>query len=166
MAETKTTRTRKPKTENAAADENVKVNNAVVEEINNEAVEGQQAEEETVAESGTVSVEEPAVEETASTEEPAAEETESETEITAEELGNLVKEFENPEEKLNEKLAESGDIEETVKEEIERVTEIEQKLEKDIAKIEGDVKKPENKPRNIFYNPSFNDFSNGVGETI
>ena len=96
----------------------------------------------------------------------AAEETESETEITAEELGNLVKEFENPEEKLSEKLAESGDIEETVKEEIERVTEIEQKLEKDIAKIEGDAKKPENKPRNIFYNPSFNDFWNGVGETI
>ena len=30
----------------------------------------------------------------------------------------------------------------------------------------GDVKKPENKPRNIFYNPSFNDFWNGVGETI
>ena len=30
----------------------------------------------------------------------------------------------------------------------------------------ADVKKPENKPRNIFYNPSFNDFWNGVGETI
>ena len=135
-------------------------------EINNEAAEEQQVEEETVAESETVSVEEPAVEETANAEEPAAEETESKTEITAEELGNLVKEFENPEEKLSEKLAESGDIEETVKEEIERVTEIEQKLEKDIAKIEGDAKKPENKPRNIFYNPSFNDFWNGVGETI
>ena len=122
MAETKTTRTRKPKTENTAADENVKVNNAVVEEINNEAVEGQQVEEETVAESETVSVEEPAVEETANAEEPAAEETESETEITAEELGNLVKEFENPEETLSEKLADSGDIAQTVKAAIARGT--------------------------------------------